>query len=264
MDMSDPVNPGPALRNMFRLTPPSAPFVLMSRASHGKKLEYLKSGAQGSKQWLFHDTKRMGQNAVGACLQQLAEMAGISEWRKKTNHTLRQHTITELANNPNVNRVETAKVARHKCTKTQDTYTRPTEQSEVQRNLALCGGAAARKTPHAQYSVPVNMLQPSPSPIPFYPSGVSPAFASHAGRTPNYPHQQVLTGLVNPPPVDPVELAKVARHSSSKTQDSYNLQPANGTTKGSTNGTTMQSTDGTTSLGTVDTVATFPGPRAMI
>ena len=193
VDWNDPVNPGPALRKILPLD--STVRALCPDVCHLPQQANGVSPTVALKdptEWCFHDTKRMGESAVGACMKQLAEMAGIPEWRKKTNHCLRQHTITSLANNPNVNRVETAAVARHKCTKTQDTYTRPTEKSEVQRNLALCGGAAAPKTPHVQFTVPANMLQPPP-PIPFYrsappalpPGPTPPAFAAHAGRTPN-------------------------------------------------------------------------------
>jgi integrase len=56
---------------------------------------------------------------------------------KKTNHTLRQRGITILVNDQSVNATEVAKAARHKSTKTQEIYTRPTAKSEAARISAL-------------------------------------------------------------------------------------------------------------------------------
>lgn len=178
---------------------PGASHVLMSSISHAKKMEYLRSGVAGSDKWLFHYTKRMGVNAIGACMQQLAQMADISDWKAKTNHTLRQHSITRLVNNPAVNRVEVAKVARHKSTGTQDAYTRPTEQSEMACNMAL-------RRIHKPDAV-----------------SVSASMSSGPGL-----RQQSVTRLVNNPAISRDEIAKLARHKSTGTEDAYTDDASSG------------------------------------
>lgn len=142
VDPNCPYNIGTALLRLRKLTPPEAKYVLMKRASKHKIGTYKTNGLS----FQYDDTVRMGKNAIGNCTQQLAELSGIKEWKKKTNHTLRQNGITMLVNDPNVNRMETANAAGHKSTKTQDTYTRPTAASEFARLNCLQGSSLSNGT----------------------------------------------------------------------------------------------------------------------
>jgi hypothetical protein len=56
-----------------------------------------------------------------------------------TNHCARQFAITELANNPHVNAVEVARVARHRSLQAQSYYIKPTNHSDMARINALSG-----------------------------------------------------------------------------------------------------------------------------
>ena len=63
---------------------------------------------------LFSAKRPIGRNTIAGFLRELARKAGIPHWEKVGNHDSRQGAIDKLANDPNVNAVETQKAARHK------------------------------------------------------------------------------------------------------------------------------------------------------
>jgi hypothetical protein len=74
------MNIGSALVYLRRLVPTTAKYVLMAKACKSKRAHFV---SIGHPEWIFDDQQRMSKKAVGACLQQVAQMAGIPEWKKR-------------------------------------------------------------------------------------------------------------------------------------------------------------------------------------
>ena len=95
LDENDPLNACNALLKLRSMTPDTAVFVFNHRLTDNQ----IKANANiGFPDWRFNPERRMGKNTIGKLIPELAFKAGIKEWRKKTNHTLRAFAITKLAN----------------------------------------------------------------------------------------------------------------------------------------------------------------------
>jgi hypothetical protein len=91
----------------------------------------------GHKNVYYNYKEPMGQNTIGNFLKELCKLAGIPDWKTKTNHCLRAWAITQLANDPNVNQVETAHAVHHTLTQAQSAYIKATHVSDKARIDAL-------------------------------------------------------------------------------------------------------------------------------
>jgi hypothetical protein len=121
----------------------------------------------------------MGENSIAKLLPNLCRQAGIEEWQKKTPHTLRGFSITVLANDPNTNAIETARTARHKSVRSQESYIGTNKRSEMARLNAMGGmvpppGPDPRAPAFAAsfYAAVPPPFAPAPAPVahppPFY------------------------------------------------------------------------------------------------
>jgi hypothetical protein len=97
----------------------------------------LRYNAQGFDKVLYSLNERVGVNTIGEFLREICKLAGVPNWQEKTNHCLRKWAITTLANNPNVNQVETANTARHSSIQAQNAYIESNHQSDFARINAL-------------------------------------------------------------------------------------------------------------------------------
>ena len=95
LDESDPLNACNALLKLRSMTPDTAVFVFNHRLTDNQ----IKANTSiGFPDWRFNPERRMGKNTIGKLVPELAFVAGIKDWRKKTNHTLRAFAITKMAN----------------------------------------------------------------------------------------------------------------------------------------------------------------------
>ena len=113
----------------------------------------------------FNPNRPIGKNTIGKFLPDLAKAAGIKTYKQKTPHTLRQYMITKLANDPNVNEKETARLARHKNIASQAAYIRTshTSQAAAFNALKTAPSAPTAQPGLIQPTAHWAQLQPMPS-----------------------------------------------------------------------------------------------------
>jgi len=102
-----------------------------------QRLMYLQSGQEGSENWHYYHQTRLGEGKLGAATQEISCLAGLPNWIKKTNHSLCQTAINALANDPNVNALETATLACHTNVNSHHEYVRPSNKSKMNYTAAL-------------------------------------------------------------------------------------------------------------------------------
>ena len=150
IDWADPLNIGWCLLELKDCVAPHQEFLYCKLATDCEVVNFAKAGQPHIR---FSPNQPMGENTIGSLLKDFCEAAGIQDYHKKTPHTLRQYFITCLANNPSVNDVEVAKLARHRSITSQQAYIRRSQTSHVAAVQALANPGVA--------TVPVSVQQPN-------------------------------------------------------------------------------------------------------
>ena len=136
--MNDALNVGRIVRELRTLTLPEQVTLCNHRLNKAQRQSVISSGHSNV---LFHPNRPVGKNTLGTFLSVLACAAGITDCKDKTPHTLRQWCITTLANDPKINPVEVAKLARHRNVSSENACIHADEHSQAAAFQALTGGS---------------------------------------------------------------------------------------------------------------------------